>query len=216
MATNWSGKRVIGVMLLLTAGGFILGMMALCVLWAILRLLGFAPSFWAMTEAMATAVTAATVLGGAILAYRELSEASTTRHIEVADRLFDELNDPANVDARRHVFQKLPDDPETGIARLEDADRTAIKQVLNSLDRVAFLTQAGWIPEDMVMPWMSPMILKSWIKLDLGELRINPPRRTRLLSTGACAGRTLHCLAQGARHEQRIHPGRERALTGLS
>jgi hypothetical protein len=202
MATNWSGKRVIGVMLLLTAGGFILGMMALCVLWAILRRLGFALSFWAMTEAMATAVTAATVLGGAILAYRELSEASTTRHIEVADRLFDELNDPANVDARRHVFQKLPDDPETGIARLEDADRTAIKQVLNSLDRVAFLTQAGWIPEDMVMPWMSPMILKSWIKLEPwvsfeSTRRAEPDyyRQVRVLAERCIAWRKAHDMS---------------------
>ena len=61
MATNWSGRRVIGIMLLLTAGAFVLGMMALCVSWAILHLLGIAPSFWAMTEAVATAVTAATV-----------------------------------------------------------------------------------------------------------------------------------------------------------
>jgi hypothetical protein len=165
MTTNWSGRRVIGGMLLLTAGGFVLGMMALYVVWAVLNLLGFAPSFWAMTEATATAVTAATVLGGAILAYRELAEVSATRHMEVADRLFDELNDPTHVAARRRVFQQLPADPETGIVLLTEEDRDAIKQVLNSLDRVAFLTQAGWIPEDLVMPWMSPMILKVWIKL---------------------------------------------------
>jgi hypothetical protein len=165
MASNWSGGRVIGVMLLVTASGFVLGMIGLSVLWTILRLLGFSPDFWAMTEALATAVAAAAVLGGVILAYRELAEASTTRHIEVADRLFDELNDPANLAARRHVFQALPDDPAAGSALLSVQDRDAIKHVLNSLDRVAFLTQAGWIPEDMVMPWMSPMILKSWIKL---------------------------------------------------
>jgi hypothetical protein len=37
--------------------------------------------------------------------------------------------------------------------------------VLNSLDHVAFLTQAGWIPEELIMPWMYPMISKSWLKL---------------------------------------------------
>ena len=37
--------------------------------------------------------------------------------------------------------------------------------MLNSLDHVAFLTQAGWIPEEMIMPWMYPMISKSWHKL---------------------------------------------------
>ena len=189
-------------MLLLTAGGFVFGMIALCVLWAILSLLGFSPSFWAMTEAIATAVTAAAVLGGAILAYRELSELSTTRHIEVADRLFDELNDPASVEARRRVFQRLPPDPESGIALLEDADRAAIKQVLNSLDRVAFLTQAGWIPEEMVMPWISPMILKSWIKLkpwvDYEVDRRHEPeyyRQVRALAERCLAWRKAHGMS---------------------
>jgi hypothetical protein len=202
MATNWSGRRVIGVMLLLTASGFVLGMIALCVLWAILSLLGFSPSFWAMTEATATAVTAATVLGGAILAYRELSEVSATRHMEVADRLFDELNDPTHVEARRRVFQNLPDDPAVGIALLAEQERDAIKQVLNSLDRVAFLTQAGWIPEDMIMPWMSPMILKAWIKLkpwvDYEAERRHEPeyyRQVRALAERCLSWRKAHGMS---------------------
>lgn len=202
MPTNWSGRRVIGLMLALTAGAFVLGMMALFALWAILRILGFAPDFWAMTEAMVTAVAVATVLGGAIIAYRELSEISATRHVEVADRLFDELNDPTNVAARRHVFQNLPDDPATGIALLMEQDRDAIKQVLNSLDRVAFLTQAGWIPEDMIMPWMSPMILKAWVKLkpwvDYEVERWHEPeyyRQARALAERCLAWRKAHGMS---------------------
>jgi hypothetical protein len=41
----------------------------------------------------------------------------------------------------------------------------AIKQVLNSLDHVAFLTQSGWIPDDIIMPWLHTMVAKSWEKL---------------------------------------------------
>jgi hypothetical protein len=41
-----------------------------------------------------------------------------------------------------------------------------MKVVLNSLDRVAFLTQPGWVNDDLVMPWMHPMIAKSWEKLE--------------------------------------------------
>ena len=37
--------------------------------------------------------------------------------------------------------------------------------MLNSLDRVAFLTQSDWIEDDIIMPWMHPMIAKSWEKL---------------------------------------------------
>jgi len=68
--------------------------------------------------------------------------------------------------ARRWVFQNLPADPQEGIRSLTPEGQEAVKQVLNSLDRVAFLTQAGWIPEDLIMPWMHPMIAKSWDKLE--------------------------------------------------
>ncbi len=165
MRSDWSGRRTIITMLGIAAAGFVVGVGALFYLWMVLRLLGFAPDFWAMTEALATAVAAAAVLGGGVLAYRELVEAGSSRHMAVADRLFEELNSHESVAARRWVFQKLPEDPALGLASLPDEGRDAIKHVLNSLDRVAFLTQAGWIPEELIMPWMNPMVVKTWLKL---------------------------------------------------
>jgi hypothetical protein len=117
-------------------------------------------------EAISTAVGAAAVLGAAYFAYQELEEVSKTRHIDVADRLFDELNSPENVSARRRIFQNLTDDPEAGLKNLSQDDQDAMKMVLNSLDRVSFLTQSGWVPDELVMPWMHPMIAKSWDKLE--------------------------------------------------
>jgi hypothetical protein len=165
MTQNWSGRRTIGAILGITTVGFIVGILLLFYLWMVLRLLGFDPNFWAMTEALATAVTAAAILGGAVLAFRELSEAGSSRHMAVADRLFEELNSRESVQARRWIFLNLPDDPETGLKNLSNEGRDAIKHVLNSLDQVAFLTQAGWIPDDMIMPWMNPMIVKTWVKV---------------------------------------------------
>jgi hypothetical protein len=165
MRSDWSGRRTIAVILGITAAGFAVGVGALFYLWMVLHLLGFSPDFWAMTEALATAVAASAVLGGAVLAYRELGEAGSSRHMAVADRLFEELNSHESVAARRWVFQKLPEDPALGLASLPDEGRDAIKHVLNSLDRVAFLTQAGWIPEELIMPWMNPMVVKTWLKL---------------------------------------------------
>ena len=49
---------------------------------------------------------------------------------------------------------------------MPEEGRRAVKLVLNSLDRVAFLTQKNWIPEKMIMPWMSPMVIKAWVKLE--------------------------------------------------
>jgi hypothetical protein len=64
------------------------------------------------------------------------------------------------------VYQNLPVDPAEGIRQLTPQGQAAIKQVLNSLDRVSFLTQPGWIPDEVIMPWMHPMIAKAWEKLE--------------------------------------------------
>jgi hypothetical protein len=117
-------------------------------------------------EALSTAVGAAAVFGAAFIAYQELSEIANTRYMDIADRLFGELNSPENVAARRRIFQNIKDDPEVGLKNLSQEDQDAMKMVLNSLDRVSFLTQSGWIPDEMVMPWMHPMIAKSWEKLE--------------------------------------------------
>jgi len=115
---------------------------------------------------VATIVGTAAVFGAAYFAYQELEEVSKSRHIDVADRLFDELNDPESFRARRRIYQNLDKDPEIGLKNLSEEDRDAMKKVLNSLDRVSFLTQSGWIPDELVMPWMHPMITKSWEKLE--------------------------------------------------
>ena len=115
MTQNWSGRRTVAAILGITAVGFLVGILLLFYLWMFLRSLGFDPNFWAMTEALATAVAAAAVLGGAVLAFRELSEAGSSRHMAVADRLFEELNSKESVQARRWIFLHLPDDPESGL-----------------------------------------------------------------------------------------------------
>jgi len=130
--------------------------------------LGVSTGLWAMIEALSAAVTAAAVLGAAFVASRELSELASSRHLDVADKLFDELNSQENIEARRWVFTNLaedPTDPGAVIDSLSPEGRAAIKRVLNSLDRVAFLTQSDWIPDEVVMPWMNPMVVKAWTKL---------------------------------------------------
>jgi hypothetical protein len=67
------------------------------------------------------------------------------------------------------------------------------------MDRVAFLTQAGWIPEDMVMPWMNPMIVKAWTRLepyvDYERQRRHEPdyyHHARALAERCCAWRVTN------------------------
>lgn len=166
MNPNGDERRTLTLIAVITVAGFAAWMALLGLLWVVLDAAGTAPDFWAMTEAMSTAAAVTAVLVAGYVAYRELTEVSSTRHMEVADRLFAELNAPENIEARRWVYQNLDADLESGLADLSEEGQAAIKRVLNSLDRVAFLTQAGWIPEEMVMPWMNPMIVKAWAKLE--------------------------------------------------
>ena len=148
------------------AVGFFLWLFGLGWLWSFFRGVGISTDFWAMTEALSGAMGIAALLGAGFVAYRELAEVASSRYIEVADRLFNELNSPESIEARRWIFQELPDDPQEGIGSLTPEGQGYVKHTLNTLDRVAFLTQAGWIPEKMVMAWMNPMIVKAWIKLE--------------------------------------------------
>jgi len=160
-----SSPSVLWVIAGVTVAGFVVWVGGLFLVWLVLAALKVETGFWPMLEALSTAVTAAAVLGGGIVAYRELDELSNARHLDVADRLFQELNSPENVEARRWVYLNLPDDPEQGLVMLKPNGRESVKRVLNSLDRVAFLTQARWIPEETILPWMSLMVVKSWEKL---------------------------------------------------
>ena len=166
MEGKWSAIVTLGIFSILLAVGFVSGIAILFVFWNILKMVGVNTDFWAMTEALSTAGAAATVLGAGFIAYRELSEISSNRHMDVADRLFEEMNSPENIESRRWVYQNLPPNPEEGIESLTPEGQAAVKKVLNSLDRIAFLTQSGWIPVDILMPWIHPMIAKSWEKLE--------------------------------------------------
>jgi hypothetical protein len=200
MNDNWSGRRTLIVVVASTAIGFILWLIGLFCFWVFLRrAIGASVDFWAMTGALSTAVAAAAVLGAGVVAFRELSEVASSRYLEVGDRLFSELNSTENIAARRWIFQKLPDDPQQGLSALTKEGQAHVKRTLNSLDRVAFLTQAGWIPEEMIMPWMNPMIVKVWVKLkpyvDHESRRRNEPdyyEHARQLAE--------HCLAWRAKN----------------
>ncbi len=160
------GSVTLGMFLMITIACFLIWILVLSVLTLILNNLGFHVDLFVMMESLSLALAAGAAFGAGFIAYRELSEVATSRHMDIADRLFEELNSPENIEARRKVYQGLQANTEEGVKPVSGSDQEAIKKVLNSLDRVAFLTQSGWIPEDTIMPWMHPMISKCWEKLE--------------------------------------------------
>lgn len=157
--------RLLGGVLLLTGTAFTVGMIALSLLWKFLLQRGYDPDFWSMTGALATAVAAATFLGAAILAYRELDEATTSRQLDIAELLYQEMNSPQSIEARRWIYDNLTGDPVTDIASLDEHGREQLKRVLNSLDHLALVTRRGAMLDEMTLPWLGPMVIKAWAKL---------------------------------------------------
>jgi hypothetical protein len=158
-------KRPLAFLVVFVVGYFLL-LLGLALAYLLLIGIGASPDFLSLVGALAGVASAAAIIAGGYIAFRQLGEVANARHLDVADRLFDELNLDENIAARRWVFLNLPEDPKEGMPALTPEGQEAVKRVLNTLDRVAFLTQAGWIPDDLIMPWMHPMIAKSWEKLE--------------------------------------------------
>lgn len=170
-----STRRITVWLLLASLALLVLIFVATGLLWNLDTIQRMGGDFWAYLAAVAQAVTACTVVGAAIFAVRQLQDADLDRNVHMADRLFDSLNTLDCLEARRWVYTHLPADPSLDDAALgiitegwvEEGQRQ-VKTVLNSLDHVAFLLQAGSasgqaaIPDDLVMPWMSSMVVKSW------------------------------------------------------
>ena len=166
MKKSTSGLRKLVVFVGFIILGYVFFLLFLFLVWGLLGVIRVPTEYMLAVGALSSIGSTVAILGGGYIAFRQLSEIANTRHLGVADKLFDELNSRENTAARRWVFQNLPADPQEGIRSLTLEGQEAVKLVLNSLDRVAFLTQAGWIPEDLIMPWMHPMIAKSWDKLE--------------------------------------------------
>jgi hypothetical protein len=162
---NMSQTRRLVFFFLVFILGYFLLLFGLYLVWVLLTGVGVPNAFLVEIGSLAAISSSAAIIAGGYIAFRQLGEIANSRHLDVADRLFEELNSSENIVARRWIFQNLPDDPQVGLPSITPEGQEAVKRVLNSLDHVAFLTQAGWIPPDLVMPWMHPMIAKSWEKL---------------------------------------------------
>ena len=148
MKTLTSGMKTLGVFIVVTLVVFLLWVSGISLIWRLIGSFALSDNLFVAVEALSTALAVATVFGAGYFAIQELSEASKTRYMEIADKLFNELNSEENINARKIVYQLGSYDPSVGLSQDK---RDAIKKVLNSLDRVAFLTQNGWIPDEVIL-----------------------------------------------------------------
>jgi len=147
-----------------------LGIIALA--WLVFRFGGVNGDFWSSVEGLSSAATLATVAGGGIVVLAQLVESIDSRKREIAannleayNTIFDQMMSDTNIEARRWIYQNLPDDPRDGLASLTEEGRSHVKLVLNSFDRLGFMLQQDLISGDAIIGWVSPFVAKTWAKL---------------------------------------------------
>ncbi|NSW52882.1 MAG: hypothetical protein HPY85_10290 [Anaerolineae bacterium] len=142
-----------------SAGWFIF----LFAVWGVLRLLGLQQDLWSMVASLSTAVTAAAILSAGFVAHQEIQSANKSRYLAVMENLFQDLNAREQIMARKWIYRNLQDfEGEATLAALDEEGKYQVKIVLNEIDKIAFLTQSGFIPLDEIMRWINPMVVKSW------------------------------------------------------
>lgn len=148
---------------LILVGGFLGWFVFLFVVWGLLRLLGVQQDLWAMVASLSTAVTAAAILSAGFVAHQEIQSANKSRYLSVMENLFQDLNAKEQIMARKWIYQNLQDfNGEEALAALDEDSKYQVKIVLNEIDKIAFLTQSGFIPLEEIMRWINPVVVKSW------------------------------------------------------
>ncbi|MBN1429809.1 MAG: hypothetical protein JXB07_15675 [Anaerolineae bacterium] len=123
---------------------------------------------WSMFEGLSSAAAFSVAVGGGLMVLAQLTEAVDSRSLTIFNDVFDRLACDRNIEARRWIYQNLPDNPERGLASLSDEGREHVKLVLNSFDHLGFLVRQDWVSseaEEAIIQWVSPFVAKTWIKL---------------------------------------------------
>jgi len=133
--------------------------------WAVLRPGDAGWDLWGMLEGLSSAAAFATVVGGGVMALIQLVEMIDSRNLSVYDDVFTRMMSDEEIDARRWIYQKLPEDPIEGVKALDEIGQRHIKRILNSLDHLGFLLQQDWVTAEAIIEWVSPMVVKLWVRL---------------------------------------------------
>ncbi len=163
-----STTRILLLALLLSVAFFVVMMILALLAWSGLRLAGVNADLWAMLESVAATAAVAQVFGGGLVALWQLKASIDSRNLDIFNNIFDKLMSERNIEARRWIYQNLPDKPEQGLASLDSQGHACVRLVLDSLDHLGFLIMQDWVAEraeEAVIAWVSPFVVKIWEKL---------------------------------------------------
>jgi hypothetical protein len=158
-------ERVVGIAALYTLIAFVGWVGLIVAVWLVFRLVGIRFDLWAAMEAISTAAAVAQIVGGGLVLLVQMNETVDSRNLDIYNNIFERLMSEENIAARRWIYINLPPDPKEGIAGLSEEGQKHVKLVLNSLDHLGFLITQDWVTSDAILKWVSPFVVKIWVKI---------------------------------------------------
>ncbi len=124
---------------------------------------------WSRLEGLTSVAALALALGTGFVLVIELAETTDSRNLDIYRDIYEKLMAEPEIAARRYIYQQLPDpgDPQTlidAVQRDPEAQR-CVKRVLNMIDYFGFLVDQEWVTADEVIGWVSPIVVKVWVKI---------------------------------------------------
>lgn len=159
-------SRVISVAAVLTLIVLVTWVGIILIIWKLGGPANDSWDLWGMLEGLSSAAAFATVIGGGVVVLAQLVESVDSRSMTVYNSIFEKLMSDEDIDARRWIYSHLPSDPEVGMRSLDARGHAAIKRTLNSFDHLGFLLKQDWVTDDAIVEWVSPIVNKTWVKLE--------------------------------------------------
>lgn len=138
---------------------------------------------WSMMEGISSLGALAAIAAGTIAALWQQREVLHSRNLEAYTVVFQYLMSDEHIAARGTLYRLESFPVEQGskgptlsdetfraidayLATLDNTQTRQMKMVLNEMDYLGVIIGRGWVGEDALLEWASPMVSKSWVKLE--------------------------------------------------
>lgn len=143
---------------------------------------------WQGLEAITSVAVFALSIGAGFIVLMELLQNTDARNLEIYRDIYEKFMSDEQIKARRYIynyvwvgrqykgnFKDLAQMEQAELEekysdlflqiRMSDTAQKHIKDVLNAMDYFGFLTERDWVTDAEIIGWLSPMVVKLWVKI---------------------------------------------------
>jgi hypothetical protein len=125
---------------------------------------------WNKASTMTTIATFAFAIGASLMVVVEFRQSTDSRNLEIYQDIYEKFMSSEQIESRRYIYTNIDTLKKENKAEIQAviADKKAqkhIKNVLNSIDYFGFLVERDWVTDDEIVNWLSPVVVKIWVKI---------------------------------------------------